>query len=283
VTNQVPLLVPRRIRWLFSGAAAIVVVVALAVWLRSPLDEAQALAASFDEPAHPAEGAAAISTASDVATGRIAQEAPPASSIGSDPQIPSPSATGSAASPSGSAATRELRDKLTKDIETGNHRGAVTDIDALMTSDAKNADDRELRNLIVDLAMRIMVGAGPEAEQLFSVVSEKMGSHGDDILLELVTTRGGSRAARRAEELLMDPKIFSRGTPAMRVAFELRVAPCDQKPKLFERAKADGDARALGQLTMLNQECRRRSGSCCLHKDPKLKDAVASMRERLGQ
>jgi hypothetical protein len=271
--------VPRRIRWLCSGAAGIVLVVAIAVALRAPLDEAQALAASFDGPSANAPG--------DVATGRIQD----------DGLIPVPlsaggAATGATAAPSAKAAeppqaptgtTHELRDKLGHDLQTGNYRAAVADIDALMTTDPASADDRELRNLIVELAMRIMVGAGPEADELFDVIVRKMGTHGDDILYELVTTRGGSRAARRAEDLLKDPAVLARGSEAMRIAYELRTASCDDKPRLFDRATAEGDGRTLGPLQMMNSDCSRRSGTCCLKGDPKLKETIAAMRARLGQ
>jgi hypothetical protein len=269
---------PRPIRLLCSGAAGIILVVAIAVTLRAPLDEAQALAASFDGPSAIPPG--------DVATGRIQD-------VGSTPAPSGPGgiATGSiptptlktAEPPPAAGTTKELRDKLGHDLQTGNYRAAVADIDALMTMDASSAEDRDLRNLIVELAMRIMVGSGPEADELFDVIVSKMGTHGDDILYELLTTRGGSRAARRAEDLLKDPAVRARGTEAFRVAYELRTASCDDKPLLFDRAKTDGDGRTLGPLQMMNSDCSRRSGTCCLKGDPKLKETIAAMRARLGQ
>ncbi len=272
--------VPRPIRWLCSGAAGIVLVVALAVALRAPLDEAQALAASFDGPS--------ASPAGDVATGRIRDDdglipIPTSGGGSATGSIPAPSAKGPEPAGAAPATTRELRDKLGHDLQTGNYRAAVSDIDALMTTDPSSAEDRDLRNLIVELAMRIMVGAGPEADELFDVIVRKMGTHGDDILYELVTTRGGSRAARRADDLLKDPAVLARGSEAMRIAYELRTASCDDKPRLFDRAKADGDGRTLGPLQMMNSDCSRRSGTCCLKSDPKLKETIAAMRARLGQ
>jgi hypothetical protein len=269
--------VPRSIRLLCSGGAAIVGVVAVAVAVRPPLDEAQALAASFDGP----EGTLVTGSSAAPSSAETAPAPPrPRAEPKRSPPTPQPTAALPAFEPpSGNA--RELRTKLTKDLQTGNYRAAVGDIDALMTTEPSTAEDRDIRNLIVDLAMRIMVGAGPEVEQLFNVVTQKMGTHGGDILFELVTTRGGSRAARRADELLKDPAVFARGSPAMRIAYELRTASCDKKPELFERAQADGDGRTLGQLQQLNQDCYR--GQCCMRNDPKLKEAIAVLRARLGQ
>ncbi|HVY46373.1 MAG TPA: hypothetical protein VHB21_10865, partial [Minicystis sp.] len=125
---------------------------------------------------------------------------------------------------------------------------------------------------------------GPEIDELFTVITDKMGTHGPDILYELVTTRGGSRAAERADALLKDPAIVARGTPAMRIAYELRAAPCEKKPPLFERAKTDGDTRALGQLVMIRDACYSRGAACCaVEKDPALKETMAALRAKLGQ
>jgi hypothetical protein len=100
-----------------------------------------------------------------------------------------------------------------------------------------------------------------------------MGTAGPDLLYELLTTRGGSKAAKRADELLRDEAVRSRGSPAMRVAYDLRTAKtCDAKRALYERAGEEGDRRALGQLHVLSREC----GSS----DPKLKAAIEALKKR---
>ena len=238
----------RPIRWLYTGAAGIVVVVAIAIALRSPLDEAQALAASFD--------GSTAEPAGDVATGRVpsGELVPIAASDGiatGTTTAPNAKSAEPAAAP---ATTRELREKLGRDLQTGNYRAAIAGIDTLMTTDASAAEDRELRNLIVELAMRVMVGSGPEADELFDVIVNQLGTPGADILSERWTTRGGSRAARRAEDLLKDPTVLARGTEAMRVAYELRTASCEDKPRLFDRARVEGDGRTLGPLQMMNSD-----------------------------
>ena len=48
--------------------------------------------------------------------------------------------------------------------------------------------------------MRVMLQTGGDADRVFDMITTKMGAPGIDILYELVTTRGGSRAAARADE-----------------------------------------------------------------------------------
>jgi hypothetical protein len=136
---------------------------------------------------------------------------------------------------------------------------------------------------IVELSMRVMLLTGGEPDRVFDMIATKMDTTGMDILYELLTTRGGSRAAARAEELLRDEKVRSRGTPAARIAYDLRVAQgCSDKKALFERAKEDGDGRTLGQLQLLNHRCRRRSGGCCLENDPELREAIDTLKARMN-
>jgi hypothetical protein len=277
---------PREVRAVVAGAGAIVLVIALAIAVRGPVD-ADALAVQFDLDSN-ADLPPAVTASASAA-------APSSAPTANAPSVSAASAAAraSGAEPSGNArvlhadatpgvSAAELRAKLEKDLLVGNHRAAVADIDALVQKDPTAIEDRDLRATVVDLAMRIMVGGGSAADELFDMITQRMGTHGDDILYELVTTRGGSHAAKRAEDLLKSPAIVARGTPAMRVAWELRTSPCDKKAELIERAKVDGDARAFGQLVLLGNDCRRRGGPCCMHDDPRLKEAIASMKARLN-
>src|SRR5262249_44664413 len=149
----------------------------------------------------------------------------------------------------------------------------------LLDRDPSAADDREFKDGIIETLMRIMMGPGDDAEKLFTLIDTKMGTAGPDLLFEMMTTRGGSRAAKRSEELLSDAAVRSRGTEALRIAYELRMARCNDKAALFERAKEEGDRRALGQLQLLNQECKR--GECCFSNDANLKAAIEGIKDRL--
>ncbi|MEJ7733311.1 MAG: hypothetical protein WKG00_29465 [Polyangiaceae bacterium] len=139
---------------------------------------------------------------------------------------------------------------------------------------------RDTRNAVVELAMRVMLVEGDASDRVFGLLTGKLEELGVDILYELMTTKGGSRAAKRASDLLARQDIQKRGSGALRIAYELRQASCARKPALFERAQEDGDGRTLGLLVQLNRSCRRRD-ACCMHNDPRLKQAVDALRERL--
>ena len=73
---------------------------------------------------------------------------------------------------------------------------------------------------------------------------------------ELFVSKGGTRAHERTRELLRIPSRRDRMSPALRVAYDLRVAGCDDKASLFERAAEVGDGRVLEQLQILaHQRC----------------------------
>jgi hypothetical protein len=249
MTSSAPLL-PRSILVGVVGIAGIVLTIVGAVALRAPLDDYAPAGAAA--PARPRATPA-----------RAAPSASP----------PAPSAAPTDA--------REARVQFLKDV--GGHRikDAITSLSELLKLDASAAKDSEVREGVIELAMRVMLLEGPEPDAVFELVGSRMGTVGADILYELITTRGGSRAARRAEEELKDEAVRKRGSPALRVAYELRTArSCEDKIALLDRAKDDGDGRALGQLQLLNRSCGRRSSDCCLHNDPRLKDAVEGIRAR---
>ncbi|MCC6555572.1 MAG: hypothetical protein IT372_21635 [Polyangiaceae bacterium] len=239
-----------------SGLVAITIIVMGAIGLRALTSRSSS---DLDRPpAAAAPSAAPPSSAPAIDAGDGAPDAPP------------PSA-------------RELRARLDKDLQTGRFGAFISGLDELLRIDPSAAQDRDIRNAIVDVVlMRIMVGGGDQPERLFAILTEKMGTTGIDILYELVTTRGSSRASKRAGELLKDEAVRARGTPAMRIAYDLRMADCASKPALFERAKEDGDGRTLGQLQELNRQCGRRGGPCCMYNNPALRAAIDGLKARLG-
>ena len=89
------------------------------------------------------------------------------------------------------------------------------------------------------------------------------------------------RAASRARALLARPDVIAKGSPAMRIAHELRVSPCTRRPFLFARAGAEGDDRALLILTSMQAPtCGPQGGGCCM-KHPELARAIAAIESRL--
>jgi hypothetical protein len=263
---------PLSIRLSILGLAATVLLVVGAVALRtSPYaaleqDEARAtapLARSGSAAAGPREPERAPSTGGTTSAAR--------------------SVTPSEAAPAVTGDAREARAALGKELQLGRYAAATEDLARLIELEPKSAENGEVRGDIVELSMRVMLLTGGEPDRVFDLISTKMGTPGIDILYELLTTRGGSRAATRAEELLGDEKVRARGTPAMRIAYDLRSAHgCEDKKALFARARTDGDNRTLGQLQLLNRSCGRRAKSCCLQNDPELREAMDGIKARLN-
>ena len=109
---------------------------------------------------------------------------------------------------------------------------------------------------------------------------------GLDVLYEIVTrdtaatgpAAGPSRAAAvRARELLGKPENYARTSPALKVALELRAAPCTKRVYMLPRAVAEGDERALGILTAMRPPtCGPDGGGCC-QKSPDLDKAIEDL------
>jgi len=264
---------PLSIQLTLAGLATTVLLVLGAVALRtSP-------SAALEE-----DDAAPSPTASAPERGGIGSGSPPASEPPRSPASPSvvaPAFSGPAPPPSELA--RALRADLRKELQLGHYPAATEALGRLIELEPRSAEDGEVRADIVDLSMRVMLLTGPEPARVFDLISARMGPAGVDILYELLTTRGGSRAAARAEELLRDDAVRARGTPALRIAYDLRVARgCDDKRALFARAKSEGDNRTLGQLQLLNRRCGRHATSCCLQNDPVLRDATDGIKARFN-
>src|SRR6185437_12413073 len=86
-------------------------------------------------------------------------------------------------------------------------------------------------------------------------------------------TRGGTKASARAEVLLRKADVIARATPATRVTFALRDAPCPEKAGLLSRAAAEGDERTLVVMETL--------AATCLGRSPALADAEQALKARL--
>jgi len=177
---------------------------------------------------------------------------------------------------------REARSALTQALQLGRYPAATDTLARLLDMDPRAAEDSEVHSDVVELSMRVMLQPGNDADRVFDMITTKMGTTGIDILYELVTTHGGARAAARAEDVLKDPGVRARGTPALRIAYDFRVTrACDQKKALFGRAKTDGDRRTWGQLQQVNRRCGRRSPGCCFENDPDLRAALDAIDARM--
>jgi hypothetical protein len=178
---------------------------------------------------------------------------------------------------------QKLVAQMRKHVGRGQMDKAVATLRKLLELTPRAPEDSEVRGQIETLTIRAMLLPDrPEGGQMLELLSSGMGTAGVDILYRLYTTRGGTKAAKEAGRLLADDKVRARGTPALRIAWDLRAAKkCEAKLELMERAKREGDLRAAGELRLMSS-CRRRStGSCCLPNDKRVKNAIKTIEARM--
>lgn len=120
-------------------------------------------------------------------------------------------------------------------------------------------------------------------DRVFDVLAgDRLGHVACDILYRLTSVHGGSRAAKRATKLLADDAVLARATPALRIALEIRDAPCKSRPALFDRAAKEGDERALYLLQAMRQDhCGQIS--CCMRTDAALAKTIGAIRTRIAE
>jgi hypothetical protein len=272
-----PTSLPPTIQLTVAGLAAIVLLIVGAAALRT--SPSAALEEDDAAPAASASSGARSRRGPTTGSPGVSRPPPAPSSAGSISVPVAPLPTDPAPPPSDLA--RALRADLRKEVQLGHYQSATEALGRLVDLEPRSGEDGEVRGDVVELAMRVMLLTGPEPARVFDLIATRMGTAGIDILYELLTTRGGSRAAARAEELLHDDAVRARGTPALRIAYELRTAHgCDDKRALFPRAKSEGDNRTLGQLQLLNRRCGRHATSCCLQNDPGLREAMEGIKGR---
>ncbi|NUO48600.1 MAG: hypothetical protein HOV80_07060 [Polyangiaceae bacterium] len=191
------------------------------------------------------------------------------------PGAPEPEAP-AVPSPEQREATKLFMDR----VRRNDLKGSVSALEDLAAKYPWALKDRDVKEEVVELSQRVTALQTDEPDRMFAVLSSKSGSVGIDILYYLSTSKGGSRASKMADEYLRDPDVVRRGSEAMRIAWELRQAKCDDKKALFPRAGEHGDVRTLGQLQLLNRRCGRRNRSCCYENDPDLDAALDQLKAR---
>jgi hypothetical protein len=178
---------------------------------------------------------------------------------------------------------RDAQNEMELKLRRNDLKGALGALEKLVELDPKAPKDPKIRESIVELTQRLTLLTTGEPERMFGMLAKKMGTTGIDILYQLVTTKGGSRAAKLAESLLLQDEVLERGSPALQVAWKLRRAKtCEARKAIFPDAAKDGDGRTLGQLYILDRMCgrRRRDPGCCAEKDPELKNTMDALKAR---
>ncbi|APR76097.1 Hypothetical protein A7982_01444 [Minicystis rosea] len=245
---------PAVLAW--TGLAAITIVVSSAVAVRSA--NAVEILEEDETAAEPGpKGSAAPSWPSSPRTTNTATKT-------SKPATPRASAAElQTATTSGTEALGQLAQRFPEDpavlkalflaqaAEKKTYSVALRTARRLIELSADTAGDADFRAALVNIAN----GPSDTSAVALDVMVSEMGARGGELLFEVAT--GTSLMAKaKAAALLKDPEIRRNASPGLILAADLLEArPCARKP-LFERAKREGDARALPLLKpLLNTVC----------------------------
>jgi serine/threonine-protein kinase len=257
-----------RSRW-YYGVAAVVIVAGVLLgadaWIssqrRASAPPGEAAAAS----AAPAATAGASAAANAGGTPAPSVPAPPA-----EARSAMPAAASDAGAPFDAGAARLM---LRRAAAVKDWARATTAFFALADHDPDSFHDPTLVVAARDMAAISGAAGGEEADRIFDALARRLGSGGPDILYEIVRTRGGSKSATRAHDLLREEAVLARATAELRITIALRDAPCEDKSALLDRAVAEGDARTLLVMQTV--------GAACLGRNQALYDAQRALRIRL--
>jgi serine/threonine-protein kinase len=190
--------------------------------------------------------------------------------------VPSAAPNAGLAAPSGPIdpeRARILRGRLVDRVKKNSWGEATDTLVALAEVDGTALRDINVREAARRVAIALEAKANPRAIPVFDALAEKFVPEGLDLLYGMVEAGGKSRAAIRAQALLARPEVLARATPEMRIAFELRHVPCNDKLALLDRAVDEGDRRALIAMETVVRRCFKRAAS--------VDKAIATLRERL--
>ena len=150
-------------------------------------------------------------------------------------------------------------------------------------------DPRALLDPVVEqTVVEAAKGPGPGRARALSILGERMGSRGPDLLFEM--SRGKSAARADAKNLLARPEVQARGTPGLQVAMALDDAKgCDEKAALLDRVEQSGDERAVAVLEPLARGSSRGCGflglgACppaCPKQAKEIRETVDAVKARL--
>jgi serine/threonine-protein kinase len=230
-----------------------------------------AVAASAPLPVAPARASASPPMPSAPASA----EAPGSAAIGPNPpdSASAPDRPGiTASAPSAEVAGQSPRSMLLHGVRVHDLREAETAFLELGQRDVEAFHEPDMSLAARDLA--VALDREGRADRLFDVMTNQFGPVGLDLLYDLVATRGKASAALRAATMLRRKGVLARATPEMRIAFELREAPCVAKLALLDRAVNEGDARALVVLETQGAGCFKKHNRA-------ISEAMQALRARL--
>lgn len=227
---------PRQARWLMAGATVVVAVVVGAAAVRDP--------ASLDRLE------AAAVQAKDAAAAAPTAKAPPHEAATAQ-EI-------QAAGARGVLALEDLAARYPQDPEVLKailrvHTRPPPYYSALLSTSRRlleiapeAAADKEVQQSLL-----VAAGGPPEAaSEALTLIAKQPGHHAPDLLYAIGTTQPALK--EQAMKQLGAAAMLERATPALRVAYDLRVAPsCAARKLLLGRASEVGDPRAVEVLKPL--------------------------------
>ncbi|WP_437713530.1 protein kinase [Sorangium sp. So ce448] len=252
--------VGRLAPYLGGGLLAAAIIAALAGGGRAPPEPEPQLG-----PARPP--ASALATSEPAPTAAVPETPAPTAPA---PEAAAPAAPDAPAEPPPDEAARKA---LTDAVRARRWVKAADVIQQLAERDPTALRERALAIAARNVAIAIAKTGEEHADKVFDALSSRFGTAGIDVLYEIVETRGRSTPATRAAKLLRDPEIAARGTPAVRISFELRDATCGEKLPFLERAVSDGDQRTLVVLETTVRPCYKKSRA--------IDEAIKNLRSRL--
>jgi serine/threonine protein kinase len=230
------------------GASAITMTMLLGIAFRDTPTMPAAVAASGDQATPAGIGS---SPAPSGSTSARPKGTTPSTAAAND--TPPPAAT------VGEDAFTAWKDRVVEPMRLGRWKDAMDGVDVVMQLDPNAPRDKNVQAGIIDLAVKACLQGGDLEKRMMALLTERMGAYGVDILFELVATKGGTQAAERAAYALRDEGLRAKGSPDMRIAFDLRNArSCEDKQALFVRARDEGNYRTLRELETIGQRglCR---------------------------
>ncbi|WP_437975466.1 protein kinase [Sorangium sp. So ce295] len=254
--------VGRLAPYLGGGLLAAAVIAALAGGGRAPPEPEPQLGS-----ARPPASALATSEPAPADSAAVPEAPAPTAPA---PEAPAPAASDAPAEPPPDEAARKA---LTDAVRARRWVKAADAIQQLAERDPAALRERALAIAARNVAIAIAKTGEEHADKVFAALSSRFGTAGIDVLYEIVETRGRSTPATRAAKLLRDPEIAARGTPAVRISFELRDATCGEKLPFLERAVSEGDERTLVVLETTVRPCYKKSRA--------IDDAIKNLRSRL--
>jgi eukaryotic-like serine/threonine-protein kinase len=142
--------------------------------------------------------------------------------------------------------------------------------------------DHDVQGALRNTAAGLEDAGGEAADKFFDTLSTRTGAEGLDLIYDVARYRTGTKAGKRATEILRRPDVMIAASPALKVLFDYREASCVGRRDLFSRMAEQGDERALGELiAQRDADCGRRD-PCCYKDSRALATAIRSLKTRLS-